>query len=214
MSRTYNVVKKTPECPVVDDFLEQNDWDKIFNQIQLDAWEESHPDDPFWHITDGKHYKAQKRFLSEGPYNDNHDIWFNAMKTFADTCEDAQDYIGGYTDISCRAMAYPVGSKNPWHHDFGSVTYTYYAHKEWRTQWDGALLIIPKGKAKIKQVMKTAEGTVRYDSYRHDFMPMELFEQKDKYNDILDYGLGDFVLQTKQNNLNQQKYPTRYQSCR
>ena len=194
MSRTYNIVKQTPECLVVDDFLSDDAWDKVLNQIQLDHWELGHPDDRFWHMTDGRHYKSEKRFLSETPLNDNYDLWFNAMKAFADECEAAQPYVRNYSDIACRAMAYPRGSKNPWHHDFGATTYTYYIHKEWKAQWDGSLLIIPQGAAKIKQNMRVMPGTVRNDSYRHDFLPMELFEQKDKYNQILEYGLGDFVL--------------------
>lgn len=194
MSRTYNIVKSTPECLVIDDFLPQDSWDKMLNQIQLDHWEINHPDDRFWHMTDGRHYKSEKRFLSECPHNNNYDLWFEELRELADNCPEAQPYVGGYSDVACRAMAYPIGSKNPWHHDFGATTYTYYIHKEWKAQWDGSLLIIPKGKARIKQNMQVAEGTVRNDSYRHDFLPMELFEQKDKYNAILDYGLGDFVL--------------------
>lgn len=194
MSRSYNIVKQTPECLVVDDFLNQEDWDKVFNQVQLDHWEMGHPDDRFWHMTDGRHYKAQKRFYSETPYDDNHDTWFNAMKEFVDNCPEAASYIEGYTDFACRCMAYPVGSKNPWHHDYGATTYTYYLHKEWKTQWDGALLIVPKGKARIKQILEIKEGTKRYDSYQYDFFPMELFEQKDKFDEIMNYGLGEFVL--------------------
>lgn len=185
---------QTPECLVIDDFLDQDSWDKIYNQIQLDHWEINHPDDRFWHMTDGRHFKARKRFLSEGPYNDNHDLWLSKVKDFVDTCSEAKDYVLEYNDISCRAMSYPVGGKNPWHHDFGGTTYTYYAHRKWKTQWDGSLLIIPKRKARIQQKLEVLEGTVRYDSYRHDFFPMELFEQEDKYDQVMDYGLGSFVL--------------------
>jgi hypothetical protein len=32
----YNIVMNTPELLVVDDFLPQEDWDRIYNQVQLE----------------------------------------------------------------------------------------------------------------------------------------------------------------------------------
>ena len=87
----YKVVMKTPEVLVVDDFLEQELWDRLLNQVQCDEWTQSQADDKYWHITDGANYKASKRFLRDAPFNDNYDIWADAIKTFADTCEEAQE---------------------------------------------------------------------------------------------------------------------------
>jgi hypothetical protein len=58
----YNVVMRTPECLVIDDFLPEEAQDKILNQVQVDEWEQTQGDDKFWHYTDGANYKNQKRW--------------------------------------------------------------------------------------------------------------------------------------------------------
>lgn len=183
---------KTPEVLVVDDFLAEEDWDKILNQVQLDKWSVTEVDDRYWHITDGPNYKGQKRFLKDAPFNDNFDIWFKSLKTFVDNCEDAKPFVEGYVDFAMRCHAYPVGSKNPWHTDLGATTYTYYLHKEWAINWDSTLLVLPKDSVKYKQAMKVLEGTKRYDSY-NDLVSLELFQQKEKFAPLLEHGMGYFV---------------------
>jgi hypothetical protein len=188
----YNIVMNTPELLVVDDFLPQEDWDRIYNQVQLDEWTQTQTDDRYWHMTDGPNYKNTKRFLRDAPFNDNFDPWFTAIKTFADTCEEAQAFVKGYTDIAMRCHAYPVGSKNPWHSDMGGVTYSYYLHKHWEINWDSTLLVLPKGSIEYKQMLKKLPGTKQYDTYKGTGS-LELFEQSEKQKNILDYGLGTFV---------------------
>jgi Rps23 Pro-64 3,4-dihydroxylase Tpa1-like proline 4-hydroxylase len=188
----YNIVINSPEVLVVDDFLNDQDWDRLLNQVQLDAWSQTQPDDKYWHWTDGVNYKNTKRFLRDAPFDDNFDIWFNAIKKFADTCEPAQQFVKGYTDIAMRCHAYPVGSKNPWHTDMGGVTYSYYLHKHWQINWDATLLILPKGSVEYKQVMPKLPGTKQYDSYKGTGS-LELFEQANKVKNLIEYGVGTFV---------------------
>lgn len=192
----YNIAIKNSEVLVVDDFLEQELWDRLFNQIQCDAWTQSQVYDRYWHITDGVNYKASKRFLSDAPFNDNYDIWADAMKTFADNCKDAQDYTSGYTDITMRCHAYPVGSKNPWHHDMGGVTYSYYLHKQWHINWDGVLLVMPKNSVQYKQSMDKLPGTVYTNTYTDAGAgpgTLEMFEQEEKQKHLIEHGMGFFV---------------------
>lgn len=183
---------QTPELLVVDDFLDQDTWDKILNQAQLDAWTQTEVDDRYWHITDGPNYKGQKRFLSQGPFDDNFDLWFSAIQEFSDNCEAAKPFVKNYKDIAMRCHAYPVGSKNPWHMDLGATTYTYYLHKKWEINWDSTLLVLPKGSVDFKQPLKVLPGTKRYDSYR-DLVSLELFEQEEKNRNLIEYGMGTFV---------------------
>ena len=46
----YNVVMRTPECLVIDDFLPEEAQDKILNQVQVDEWEQTQGDDKFWSL--------------------------------------------------------------------------------------------------------------------------------------------------------------------
>ena len=57
----YNIKLDTPELLMVDDFLPQDVWDKIYNQVQADNWSTSAVEDKYWHITDGPNYKNQKK---------------------------------------------------------------------------------------------------------------------------------------------------------
>ena len=188
----YNVVLKTPEVLVVDDFLSQVYWDRLYNQVQLDEWTQSQTDDKYWHITDGPNYKASKRFLKDAPFNDNYDIWAECIKTFANNCEEAQDFVKGYTDIAMRCHGYPVGSKNPWHMDMGFVTYSYYLHKHWQINWDSTLLVLPKGSVVYRQMLLKLEGTKQQDTYSGTGA-LEMFEQAEKTKNLMDYGMGTFI---------------------
>jgi hypothetical protein len=188
----YNIVMQTPELLVVDNFLNEVTWNAILNQAQVDTWTQTEPDDRYWHITDGPNYKGRKRFSSEAPFNDNFDLWFDAIEKFSKDCKEAEPYVKGYKDIAMRCHAYPVGSKNPWHMDLGATTYTYYLHKEWEINWDSTLLVLPKGSVDFKQKMPLLPGTVQYDSYK-DLISLELFEQKEKNRNLIKYGMGTFV---------------------
>jgi len=182
---------KTPEVLVVDDFLPQESWDRLLNQVQCDEWTQSQPDDKYWHITDGANYKASKRFLRDAPFNDNYDIWADAIRAFADS-EPAQEYVAGYTDIAMRCHGYPVGSKNPWHTDMGGVTYSYYLHKHWQINWDSMLLVLPKDSVEYKQIMRKLPGTKQQDTYRSTGT-LEMFEQAEKQKGLIEHGMGYFV---------------------
>jgi hypothetical protein len=188
----YNVVLKTPEVLVVDDFLSKVYWDRLYNQVQLDEWTQSQTDDKYWHITDGPNYKASKRFLKDTPFNDNYDIWAECIKAFADYCEEAQDFVKGYTDIAMRCHGYPVGSKNPWHMDMGFVTYSYYLHRHWQINWDSTLLVLPKGSVEYRQMLLKLEGTKQKDTYAGTGA-LEMFEQAEKTKNLMDYGMGTFI---------------------
>ena len=187
----YKVVMKTPEVLVVDDFLPQESWDRLLNQVQCDEWTQSQPDDKYWHITDGANYKASKRFLRDAPFNDNYDIWADAIRAFADS-EPAQEYVAGYTDIAMRCHGYPVGSKNPWHTDMGGVTYSYYLHKHWQINWDSMLLVLPKDSVEYKQMMRKLPGTKQPDTYAGTGT-LEMFEQAEKQKGLIEHGMGYFV---------------------
>ena len=183
---------KTPEVLVVDNFLTQECQDKLINQVQCDEWTQSQTDDKYWHITDGSNYKASKRFVKDAPFDDNYDIWADAIKTFADTCDDAQDFVKGYTDIAMRCHAYPIGSKNPWHTDMGGVTYSYYLHKYWQINWDSMLLVMPKDSVEYKQMMRKLPGTKQKDTYA-SVGTLEMFEQAQKQKHLIEHGLGYFI---------------------
>ena len=183
---------KTPEVLVVDDFLDQDNWDALHNQVQCDEWTQSQTDDKYWHITDGPNYKAGKRFLRDYPFNNNYDIWAEAIKDFADNCVDAQDFVKGYTDIAMRCHGYPVGSKNPWHTDMGGVTYSYYLHKHWQINWDSTLLVLPRGSVQYKQIMRKLPGTKQIDTYA-GVGTLEMFEQAEKQKHLIEYGMGTFI---------------------
>lgn len=180
------------ELLVVDDFLSQEDWDKVHNQVQCDEWTQSQTDDKYWHITDGANYKARKRFTKDAPFDDNYDPWVDAIKKFADTCEQAQEFVKGYKDIAIRCHGYPVGSKNPWHIDMGTVTYSYYLHKQWQINWDSTLLVLPRGSVEYKQMMRKLPGTKQHDTYKFSGT-LEMFEQAEKQKNLIEYGLGTFV---------------------
>lgn len=160
--------------------------------MQCDEWTQSQTDDKYWHITDGPNYKASKRFLRDAPFDNNYDIWAEAIRDFADNCVEAQDFVKGYTDIAMRCHGYPVGSKNPWHSDMGGVTYSYYLHKHWQINWDSTLLVLPKGSVHYKQIMPKLPGTKQIDTYA-GVGTLEMFEQSEKQKNLIDYGLGTFV---------------------
>jgi Rps23 Pro-64 3,4-dihydroxylase Tpa1-like proline 4-hydroxylase len=189
----YNIVMQTPEVLVVDDLLPKDAWDKVFNQVQVDRWRPSEVDDKYWHITDGFNYKGQKRHHSERPYNDNSEVWFEHFTKFLDTCPESKNFAKDYKNFAMQCHAYPVNSKNPWHHDLGFTTYTYYLHRHWQINWDGTLMIIPLAAGvKYQQELELLKNSVQYDSYK-DVAPMEMFEQSSKFQSIIDHGLGIFV---------------------
>lgn len=191
----YNIVMKTPEVLVVDDFLPADDKEKIFNQVQVDRWRSTDIDDKFWHMTDGSNYKGIKRWHNERPHNNNAEIWFEHFTKFLNTCKDVKDFVNEeYHDISMQCHGYPVGSKNPWHTDLGYTTYTYYLHEHWQINWDSTLLVIPKdAQVKYQQLLTLDKNSVHTDSYAKDNMPMEMFEQRKKYKTLIEHGLGLFV---------------------
>lgn len=187
------IVVNRPECLVVDNFLSENDWNKLFNQVQVDKWSKvDNADDKYWHLTDGDAYKTTRMLVKDFPFKNNYDIWFHRLSKFLDTNE-AKDFVGSYQGYSCRCYAYPVGGKNPWHDDMGFLTYAYYLHKRWQINWDGTLLIIPKDEIQYDQLLDVDEKSVSYDQYTDLKTPMEMFEQADKYRNILDCGRGIFV---------------------
>lgn len=195
----YNIVLKTPEVLIVDDFLPKEVQDKIMNQVQVDRWKTTDAvDDKFWHVTDGPNFKNNKRWFADVPHNDNSDLWFEHFHTFLTTCPEVEYFVDGASegieDFAMRCHAYPVGSKNPWHYDLGFSTYTYYLHNDWKVHWDSTLLVLPKDSAVYKQTMELMEGSVHYDSYREINSPMEMFQQNDKYDDIMNVGYGTFVM--------------------
>jgi hypothetical protein len=189
----YNVVMKTLEALIVDDFLPQDAWDKLYNQVQADRWQQTEVDDKYWHMTDGSNFKNKKRWLSEAPFNDNFDIWVEHFSKFLDTCEDVKSYVKDYEEYAIRCHAYPVGGKNPWHHDLGFTTYTYYLHKHWQINWDSTLLIVPYSSVEYIQRLQLDPNTKHYDSYASFNSPMEMFQQREHYQSIIDYGMGMFV---------------------
>jgi hypothetical protein len=189
----YNIVMKTPEVLVVDDFLPDQDWNKLINQVQADRWQHTEVDDKYWHVTDGPNYKSKKRWYSEYPYNDNHDIWFEHFSKFLSECDEVKPYVASFEEFAMRTHAYPIGSKNPWHHDLGFTTYTYYMHKHWQINWDATLLVVPADSVNYIQRLQLDENTKHYDSYKEIMSPMEMFEQRKKFQSIIDYGLGIFV---------------------
>ena len=183
-----------PECLVIDDFLSDNDWNNLFNQIQVDNWiKVNNHKDKYWHLTDGDVYKTERKSLPNFPFNDNNDIWFHRFRKLLNECNDVKTFVGDYKSFTARAYAYPVGSKNPWHEDMGTLTYAYYMHKEWQINWDGILLIVPYNKVELKQLLNLNNGTVHNDDYKLSMSPMEMFEQREKYKNILDYGSGYFI---------------------
>lgn len=190
---TYNIVLEQPEVLVVDNFLPNDAWNKIYNQVQVDKWSKTSPDEKFWHFTDGENFKNQKRWYSKGPFNDNTDLWFDHFIKFLDNCPEAKLFAKDYIEIAMRCHAYPAGSKNPWHNDLGFPTYTYYLHKDWQINWDATLLVVPYNKLNYDQIINLKPGTIHHDSYTKTNSPMEMFEQKEKYQPIIDYGLGYFV---------------------
>ena len=115
----YNVVMRTPECLVVDDFLPLDIRDKILNQVQVDEWQQTKGDDKFWHYTDGPNYKNQKRWQSKYPFGDNCDLWFEHFNKFLNEYEHIADYVEGgeFEDYALRCHI----SRNakPWHNDLG-----------------------------------------------------------------------------------------------
>jgi hypothetical protein len=191
----YNIVMKTPEVLVIDEFLSIDDREKIFNQVQVDRWRATEIDDKFWHMTDGFNYKGVKRWGKDRPHNNNAEIWFENFTKFLNTCPDVIDFVSkDYYDISMQCHGYPVGSKNPWHTDLGYTTYTYYLHKHWQINWDSTLLVIPKdAQVKYQQLLTLDSNSVHTDSYAKDNMPMEMFEQHNKYKTLIEHGLGIFV---------------------
>jgi len=189
----YNIVMQTPEVLVVDDFLSIVDRDRIFNQVQVDKWRPSEVDDKYWHMTDGANYKGVKRWHSERPYNNNSEIWFENFTRFLDNCAAAKLFATRYSNIAMQCHGYPVNSKNPWHHDLGFTTYSYYLHKHWQINWDGTLLVIPKSaQVEYQQQLTLLSNTVQNDSYT-DICPMEMFEQADKVKNIISHGMGIFI---------------------
>ena len=188
----YNIKLDTPELLMVDDFLPQDVWDKIYNQVQADNWTTSAVEDKYWHITDGPNYKNQKRLWSKRPFNDNMDLWLEHLEKFVVTCPSMKKFAEDYEEMSVRCHAYPVGSKNPWHTDLGMPTYTFYLHKNWEINWDSTLLVLPYDSIEYNQRMQLLEGTKQYDDYT-DIGAMEMFEQSEKFKSILEYGQGTFV---------------------
>ncbi|MDA9374103.1 hypothetical protein N9R43_01840 [bacterium] len=195
----YKIISITEEVMIVDDFLPEDVQDRILNQVQVDKWKRTDEvDDKFWHVTDGLNYKNQKRWHSDYPHKDNSDLWFEHFHKFLTTCPEVENFVDGASegieDFAMRCHAYPVNSKNPWHYDLGFSTYTYYLHKEWQVNWDSTLLVLPKGSAEYHQTIDLMEGTVHYDSYKEINSPMEMFQQKNKYDNIMDVGRGQFVM--------------------
>lgn len=189
----YNIVINQPECLVVDDFLSTEDWKKLYNQIQVDKWLKiNNAADKYWHLTDGDGYKTKRLISKERPFHNNYDIWFHRLSKFFETKE-AKKFMGDIIGFSCRAYAYPVGGKNPWHNDLGMMTYAFFIHKHWQINWDGTLLIIPVNQIDYNQLFELTDGSKGNDQYSADNIPMEMFEQNEKYKKIMDYGRGTFI---------------------
>jgi hypothetical protein len=66
-------------------------------------------------------------------------------------------------------------------------------HKHWQINWDATLLIVPYGSVDYVQRLALDSNTKHYDSYKEIMSPMEMFEQRKKFQSIIDYGLGTFV---------------------
>jgi len=189
----YNIINHGPECLIVDDFLSYSDWEKIYNQVQVDQWSKvDKSSDKYWHLTDGDVYKTKRILPKQRPCKNSYDIWFHRLDKFLNT-DAAKNFVGEHVGYSLRAYAYPVGSKNPWHDDMGTLTYAYYLHRRWQINWDGSLLVIPKGEVVYNQTMKLNDETTALDSYSKQNTPMAMFEQDKKYEEIIEYGRGFFV---------------------
>ena len=189
----YNIVINRPECLVVDNFLSDSDWEKLYNQVQIDSWSKvNNASDKYWHLTDGDAYKTQRLISKNFPFKSNYDIWFHRFNKLLAT-DIVKNFVGEIVGYSCRGFAYPVGGKNPWHDDMGVMTYAFYLHKKWQINWDGTLLIIPKNSIKYSQLLDVDKDSKGLDEYSKANTPMEMFSQEEKYKEIIDHGTGFFV---------------------
>ena len=178
---------------VFDNFLPKEEKKLLFNQIKLDIWEMTSPhNDKFWHITDGNHYRSSQRWNTNYPFHDNADLWFEKLSDFLKVQKKENNFLEDYKKFSCRAHAYPRGSKLPWHTDQGVITYSYYLHDTWQINWGGATYFIPIDKS-YKQSLTIQPGSKHYDSYKGTLKPVDLFEQKEKYSPLMQKGLGYFI---------------------
>lgn len=183
------------ECIIViDNFLSPREHELIFNQCQLDIWEQTQPgNDKFWHFTDGPNYKNQKRWFENGPSNDSFDLWFKKLHTLLNENEDLRRRCGNVKSLSVRCHAYPVNSKNPWHTDLGYMTYSYYLHKKWQINWGAELLYFPPNPSLYQQTIEIKGENKHLDNYAQMKAPMELFDQADKQKNLMGLIGGRFL---------------------
>ena len=128
---------------VIDNFLNQNEWDLVRDQIEADTYEKlNFGEDKVYRLNSGDIYKNKKKYwMSQQPWNNNYQPFAKKLSELLANSS-LSPFFSDCQDASMMVHAYRPGAELGWHRDGRFVAgYTYFCHPDWHPMWGGNLLI-------------------------------------------------------------------------
>jgi Rps23 Pro-64 3,4-dihydroxylase Tpa1-like proline 4-hydroxylase len=126
---------------IYDDVLNQEEFEHVGNYIQNEKYVIPHVAgwDRVWKITDSIPLGGPPYYKTKMPFKNALDIIAHYIIKIS---ESHKDQIGEYEELTLRSYLYPIGTKLSWHNDKGyKAAVIFYAHKDWKINWGGELMI-------------------------------------------------------------------------
>jgi hypothetical protein len=149
-------VSETPEFLVLDDFLEPDELELVWNEIQAEPFSFVHEREwvTAWRLDDGEPLRGPV-YLSHRTEGDRISPAYPTGKAFdliirriLDLEERLAPWTGrrgvDWSYFFIRPYLYPCGSGLSWHRDNkhnATAAFTFYAHPNWNVNWGGELFI-------------------------------------------------------------------------
>jgi len=137
------LLTKTSQLAIYDNFLEKEDYEQVWQFVQSDTYSY-----PFmaggwikvWRLGDLQPLGGTNSYFSKAPFNNPLDLLIDPIRK---VLEENSELTKGYQDVSMRSYLYSRGTKLSWHNDTGNYkgAFTYYVHPEWASTWGGELMI-------------------------------------------------------------------------
>lgn len=186
------VTLKSPQLMVVDNFLDEATFEKVYQHFGSVDYESVHMkgQQKVWRLNDGDPLRGRPVFWCADtidvsaikgkqlyPTNTDVDLFIEQLTSIVPT---ANSIIGtpgeAWSNVTVTPWIYPVGSALSLHRDGFDFTgaYTYFLHKRWNVHWGGYLLVFDENtKLPCSETSSLADSLLWIDESREEARILE-----------------------------------------
>jgi Rps23 Pro-64 3,4-dihydroxylase Tpa1-like proline 4-hydroxylase len=191
------IVEKTDNLIVIDDFLSQQAWLSLLDQLECEVYcQVELGRDKVYKLNSGTIYKSlNKYWFSELPWQNNYTPFAESLTVLL---QEDVSFIPPFKDLSLMVHCYQAGAEIGWHRDSGVLAaYTFYCHQDWHPMWGGNLMVASDKTVwdRIRLNSEPLPGTDLKDSFGELYQTKGVtFDHSIEKKVILNPGLGSFVM--------------------